>query len=69
MKRLLLIMLTLLLLVNIVYANKIGIEIEKGVNAGYEVSMPIDFDVQAQIPFLPKAYIETKPVFTAQEAI
>jgi len=64
MKKLLVIVLVLMLSVP-VFANKIGVKVNKTVNSGYAVSLPVDMDVQAQLPFLPKAYLESAMVFTA----
>jgi len=60
-----LVLLMVLMLTVPVFANKIGVEVKKDVNDGYVVSMPIDMDAQAQLPFLPKAYLKTACVFTA----
>lgn len=46
-------------------ANQFGFEVEKDVNGGYEVSMPVVIDMQSQLPFLPKAYFKGSPIFTA----
>jgi len=44
--------------------GKFGFELEKSVNGGYKVSMPVDLNVEAQVPFLPKAYLKSQAVFT-----
>ena len=45
--------------------GKIGWEITKIVNAGYEVSMIADQNMDAPLPFNPTSYIRTKLAFTA----
>lgn len=64
MKKLLVLLMVLMLTVP-AFANKIGVKVNKTVNAGYAVSLPVNLDAQAQFPFLPKAYIESAMVFTA----
>ena len=64
MKRLIVLGLVLMLSVPC-FANKIGVKVNKTVNDGYAVTTPVNIDMQAQLPFLPKAYLETGMVFTA----
>ena len=66
MKNLLvIILLTTSILVNIGYANLIGIEVAKDVNDGYAISTPVVINAESQLPFLPKAYVKVAPIFTA----
>lgn len=47
------------------FAAKVGVKVNKTVNDGYAVTTPVNIDMQAQLPFLPKAFLETGMVFTA----
>jgi hypothetical protein len=54
-----------LLLAGAVSASQFGVEVEKAVNGGYEVSAPVVLDAQSKLPFLPKAYLKAAPIFTS----
>ena len=65
MRKLLVGLLVVLCLVGMASAAKVGIEVKKDVNDGYVVALPVNLDVQSQLPFLPRAYLDTECVFTA----
>lgn len=47
------------------FANRVGVELQKDVNGGYQLGVPVVVDMQARLPFLPKAYVKGNPIFTA----
>jgi hypothetical protein len=65
MKRKVALVLCLLVIGSVAFANQFGVEVKKSVNDGFEVSMPVKIDAQSKLPFLPKAYLSATPIFTA----